>query len=95
MECVVLNACYSERQAEAIVQHIQNVIGMKSEIGDDAAITFAVGFYDAIGAGKDYKTAFKFGRVGIDLKGIPEYLIPVLKTKPWDWEDSETDVNTL
>jgi hypothetical protein len=52
VECIVLNACYSEVQAEAICQHIPSVIGMKKEIGDRAALEFAVGFYDALGAGR-------------------------------------------
>ncbi|MEH2106153.1 CHAT domain-containing protein [Nostoc sp.] len=46
LECVVLNACYSEIQASAIAQHINYVVGMNSKIGDDAAIKFAVGFYE-------------------------------------------------
>ncbi len=43
VECVVLNACYSEVQAEAIHQHINCVIGMSDTIEDRAAIncTFA------------------------------------------------------
>ncbi len=51
LECVVLNACYSEVQARAIAQHIPYVVGMNKAIGDRAAIDFAVGFYDALGAG--------------------------------------------
>jgi len=82
VKCVVLNACYSEAQADAIAGHIDFVVGMKKAIGDEAAIKFAVGFYDALGAGKDYEKAFKFGCSAIDLKGIPEYLTPVLKKKP-------------
>jgi hypothetical protein len=81
VKCVLLNACYSESQAESIVQHIDNVVGMKKAIGDEAAIKFAVGFYDALGAGRDFEVAYKFGCIAIDLKGIPEYLTPVLKTK--------------
>jgi len=82
VKCVVLNACYSEPQADAIAEHIDNVVGMKKAIGDEAAIKFAVGFYDALGAGRDVEKAFKFGCSAIDLKGIPEYLTPVLKKKP-------------
>ncbi len=33
VECVLLNACYSEDQAEAIHQHIDYVIGMNRAIG--------------------------------------------------------------
>ena len=49
-ECVLLNACYSEAQALAIHQHVNFVVGMNKAIGDLAAIEFAVGFYDALGA---------------------------------------------
>ena len=45
VKCVVLNACYSEAQADAIAGHIDFVVGMKKAIGDEAAIKFAVGFY--------------------------------------------------
>ncbi len=81
VKCVVLNACYSEVQADAISEHIDYVVVMRKAIGDEAAIKFAVGFYDALGAGRDFETAFKFGQSAIDLKGIPEYLTPVLKKK--------------
>jgi hypothetical protein len=37
VECVLLNACYSEVQAEAICQHVNYVIGMNQAIGDKAA----------------------------------------------------------
>ncbi|MBN3890509.1 MAG: CHAT domain-containing protein [Nostoc sp. JL31] len=81
IECVILNACYSEFQAEAISQHINYVIGMKQAIGDKAAISFATGFYDAIGAGRVIEDAFEFGQNAIELDGIPEELTPVLKKK--------------
>jgi len=81
IECVVLNACYSEPQAEAIHQHVDYVVGMKKAIGDRAAIEFAVGFYDALGAGRSYADAYKFGCSAIDLEGIPESLTPVLRSK--------------
>ena len=82
VECVVLNGCYSEVQAEAIAQHINYVIGMKKAIGDKAAIEFAVGFYDALGAGRTVEFAHKLGCAAIRLAGIPEQLTPVLKKKP-------------
>jgi len=81
IECVVMNACYSDVQAEAIAKHIPYVIGMKADISDDAALEFAVGFYDAIGAGRPIQEAFRFGCNAIALKGIPEHLIPVLTKK--------------
>lgn len=79
IECVILNACYSEVQASAIVQHVGYVIGMSKEIGDKAAIKFSIGFYDALGGGRSVEDAYKFGCNAIQAEGIPEYLTPVLK----------------
>lgn len=81
VECVILNACNSERQAAAISQHINYVIGMRKEIKDNAAIEFSVGFYDALGAGKSVEEAFEFGCNAIQQKhaDIPDDLMPVLK----------------
>lgn len=81
VECVVLNACYSRFQAEAIAQHIDYVIGMSQAIGDSAAIEFSVGFYTALGAGKSIEFAYKLGCNAIQLAGIPEHLTPVLFVK--------------
>ncbi|MEO1387650.1 MAG: AAA-like domain-containing protein [Cyanobacteria bacterium J06634_6] len=81
VECVLLNACYSEVQAAAIHQHIDCVIGMNQAIGDRAAIEFAVGFYDGLGAGRSYGDAFEFGVSAIDLEGIPETATPQLKQR--------------
>jgi hypothetical protein len=81
VECVLLNACYSEVQADAIAQHIPFVIGMKADISDAAALEFAVGFYDALGAGRSIEDAFLFGRNAIAMKGIPEHLTPKLVKK--------------
>lgn len=82
IECIVLNGCYSQVQADAIAQHINYVIGMSKAIGDRAAIEFAVGFYDALGAGRSVEFAHKFGCAAIRLAGIPEQLTPILKKKP-------------
>jgi tetratricopeptide (TPR) repeat protein len=79
LKCVVLNACYSEVQVTAISQHIPYVIGMSQKIGDKAAIEFAVGFYDALGAGRDIEFAFKLGCSAIRMAGIAEHLTPILK----------------
>jgi CHAT domain len=79
VECVLLNACYSEVQAIAIHQIVDCVIGMHQQIGDKAAIHFAEGFYDALGAGRPYEEAYKIGCTAIALEGIPEHQIPVLK----------------
>lgn len=79
IECVVLNACYSEVQANAIAQHVPFVIGMNQAIGDSAAREFAVGFYDALGAGESIEFAYENGCISISLHGISEDLTPILK----------------
>ena len=65
--CVVMNACYSKVQAEAINKHIKYVIGMNQAIEDRAAIAFSIGFYRALGYGKSIEDAFKFGKNAIQL----------------------------
>lgn len=86
LQCVVLNACYSEVQAKAIVEHIPYAIGMSDKIKDRAAIEFAVAFYDALGAGRDVEFAYKNARVAIQMAGIPQSDVPVLHKK----SESET-----
>lgn len=83
VECVVLGACFSASQATAIRKYIKYVIGMRKEIKDRAAIEFAVGFYDALGAGRSVEDAFEFGRVAIlqTFPDLPDHLIPVLKKR--------------
>jgi AAA-like domain len=82
LNCVVLNGCYSEVQAQAISQHIPYVIGMQKVIGSPAALAFAVGFYDGLGAGHDVEFAFKLGCAAIGMAGITEYPMPVLLKRP-------------
>jgi CHAT domain len=81
VKCVILNGCYSEAQAKAIVQHIPFVIGMNQAIGDSAAIAFAVGFYDALGAGRSIEFAHQLGCAAIRMGGTPESSTPVLLQK--------------
>ncbi len=78
VRCVILNACYSEQQGQAIAEHIDCVIGMSQAIGDKAAISFATAFYQALGYGKDVKTAFELGCVQIDLEKLDEQDTPKL-----------------
>lgn len=66
VECIVLNACFSEVQAKAICKHINYVIGMNREVQDDAAIAFTTGFYDALGDGESIENAFQFGQNALE-----------------------------
>ena len=78
IDCVVLNACFSEVQAEAIARYVPYVLGMNQVIGDVATIEFAKGFYGALFEGKSVKDAFELGKNLIALKNIPEVQTPVL-----------------
>jgi hypothetical protein len=78
IRCVVLNACYTEKQAQAIAKHIDCVVGMSKAIGDPAAKSFAVAFYRGLGYGKDVKIAFELGRGQINLEGLDEQDTPKL-----------------
>jgi CHAT domain-containing protein len=75
---VVLNACFSRPQAEAITEIIDCAVGMNRAIGDQAAIAFAAAFYQAIGFGRSVKVAFESGKTALMLEDIPEDKTPVL-----------------
>ncbi len=82
LKCVVLNACYSHEQAEVIRHEIDYVIGMCAAVADDAAMKFAVAFYDALFAGTDFRTAFDLGCTALDLNKLPDSDVPVFMTSP-------------
>ena len=95
VECVLLNACYSEVQAQAIHQYVDCVIGMNQPIGDKAAIEFATGFYDALGAGENYDYAFRIGCNSIELKGSSESSTPVIKYRPSSVYAKNTELDAM
>lgn len=61
VECIILNSCYSEIQANDLIQHINYVIGMSQEMPDEAAIVFSLGFYEALAAGRSIDDAYQLG----------------------------------
>ncbi|MBD2025867.1 AAA-like domain-containing protein [Leptolyngbya sp. FACHB-711] len=81
VECVLLNACYSEVQANAIAQHIPYVIGISNAIEDGAARAFTISFYSALGAGEDFERAYKFGCNSIQMEGFLDTPMPILRRK--------------
>lgn len=66
---VVLNACYSDAIAEAILPHAGCVIGSRFAISDAAAIAFARGFYAALGEGRSVGSSFRWGQCETVLRG--------------------------
>jgi hypothetical protein len=79
VQVVVLNACYSQPQAQAIAAVVPCVIGMKGTIVDRAA--FVSSFYSALGFGHSVEIAFKQGLARLRLEGIPRSHIPSLITR--------------
>ncbi len=61
LKMVILNACYSQKQAMAISKNGIYTIGTNNKIKDDAAIAFAQGFYWRYAKTKDIKKATQFG----------------------------------
>src|SRR6185436_3070115 len=72
VQLVVLNACYSAAQAEALLAHVDCVIGMRSAIRDDAARCFAIGFYGGLGDRASVAAAYRQGCAAISLEGLPD-----------------------
>ncbi len=82
IECVFLNTCDSGPTALEIGQHVPYAIGMNARVFDEAAILFAVAFYEAIAGGKDTPFAFEYARNRLRLSYFPEQAdIPVLITE--------------
>lgn len=95
VKLVVLNACYSEVQAQAIVAHIPCVVGMTGAIGDEAATIYAASLYRALAFGHPVANAHQQGLAALALhagtgrrrdlvqaaKALPPAL-PTLLTRP-------------
>jgi hypothetical protein len=81
VKLVVLNACYSDVQADALLAHIDCVVGMSGSIRDDAARSFAIGFYGGLGERESVAAAYKQGRAALSLEGLPDGDRPQLKVR--------------
>ncbi len=78
---VFFNTCYSRNQAEAVVEHVEAAIGMKTSIGDKAARVFGAQFYSSIGFGLPVSKAFSQAKAAMMLEGITEEDVPELFIK--------------
>lgn len=78
---IVFNACFSESQAESVIEHIDAAIGMSTSIGDAAACVFAAQLYSSIGFGRSLQTSFNQAIAQLMLEGIPEESTPTLYVK--------------
>lgn len=78
LQVVLLNACYSRTQAEAIVEHVPCAIGLPNAIEDSAAIIFAASFYRGVGFGRSVQEAFDQGVAALQLEGVDQGNTPEL-----------------
>lgn len=69
---VVLNACFSDQVANVLLAHVAFVVGISGSIHDDAARSFAIGFYGGLGESESISTAFAHGRAAISLEGLSD-----------------------
>ena len=81
VQLVVLDACYSELQAEALLAHVGCVVGVSGVIGADSARSFAIGFYGGLGERASVAAAYQQGRAAIRLEGLPDGDRPQLKVR--------------
>jgi nucleoside phosphorylase len=81
VKLMVLNACYSEPQAEALAAHVDCVVGMGGSFSDAAARSFAIGFYGGLGERESVAIAYDQGCAAIGLEGQAEADRPRLKVR--------------
>lgn len=69
---VVLSACYSFAQAEAIARTVDCVIGTHGPLTDEGAITFNSCFYRAIAFGRSVGDAFAQAKLALSMLEPPD-----------------------
>lgn len=68
VKCVVLNACFTEIEAKSLLECVPYVVASVDALEDEAAIAFAIGFYQALAGGDDIGEAFNAGLAQIQSK---------------------------
>lgn len=81
VKLVVLSACDSDVQAEALRAHVDCVIGMSGAIIDDAARNFAIGLYGGLGERESIAAAFRQGCAALSLEGLRDSDQPQLRVR--------------
>jgi hypothetical protein len=72
---VVLNACHSDAVAASLCQVVDCVVGVVGSIGDDAARSFAVAFYRALGYRRSVANAVRQASATLDGKREPGEIV--------------------
>ncbi len=81
IECVILNSCFSDEMADALVEYIPCTIGIDEEIDDSAAVTFISKFYEGVASNIGYYKAFELGRDQIKSSELLDDNLPCLITR--------------
>lgn len=76
IQCVILNSCYSESQADLISKYVPYVIGVKENITDEMAIKFTSFFYKKIGSNISLEDSYMQSKNEIEL------IYPTSPTQP-------------
>jgi CHAT domain len=77
----VFNCCHSAGMAAEATKHIDAAVWMDREIGDQAAIEFAVAFYGAIASGAPLRAAFEQARLVLKADEVPQDKTPRIFAK--------------
>lgn len=68
---VMLNACFTRTQAQALTEVIDYAIGISKAIGDRAGVMFAAAFYRALGFGRSIAEAYEMAKAELRLIRMP------------------------
>ena len=78
---VVLNACFSDPVADTLRRVVDCVVGMRGAVGDEAARSFAVGFYRALGHRRSVGNAVEQAVATLAAKRLPDEHLPICRTR--------------
>jgi WD40 repeat protein len=81
LRLVVLNACSTRNQAEALTEIVEFVVSMNRTITDRSAIKFAASFYGALAFGRSVQKAFEQGVARLSAEGVTEVDSPELTVR--------------
>jgi hypothetical protein len=76
LTCVVLNVCSAMQGLTTAFAPL--VIGMVDIIGDNEAIVFAKGFYDALAAGRSPAKAYDVAVTALESEGLDPHIVAKL-----------------
>jgi len=70
IECVFLNACFTEEIGEQLKPHISYVIGVNGKVSDNTAIEFAEAFYEGLGESLGVEASFGYAKASLSLESL-------------------------